>query len=157
MDTSDRGAKYPPLHHYPPTVRQLSTPQYDQSSITQGICHLKKQSCHKHTLVVSAIAKTMSASTVSTRSSNICDKSIIIPKIRRPSRLGMPENHGHVWYCFQCEGKAGKDYRRFRYDKATWDHLKVNTTMSSTASASSNGLHHHSTGLVEFKLDWNEI
>jgi hypothetical protein len=46
-----------------------------------------------------------------------------VPNIRRPSRLGIPDNHGNVWYYFQCEGTAGKDHRSFRSDIAMWGHL----------------------------------
>jgi hypothetical protein len=30
--------------------------------------------------------------------------------IKRPNRLGISDGHGHVWYCFQCEAKTGKDH-----------------------------------------------
>lgn len=43
--------------------------------------------------------------------------------IRRPHSLGLSDSHGHVWYCFQCGTKTGKDYRSFQSHKAMWDHL----------------------------------
>jgi len=43
--------------------------------------------------------------------------------IKRPYGLGSPDRHGHVWYCFRCETKTGKDHRRFQSDKAMWEHL----------------------------------
>jgi len=46
-----------------------------------------------------------------------------IPFIRRPQRLGVPDSHGHVWYCFDCEAKSGKNHRSFQSSKAMWSHL----------------------------------
>jgi hypothetical protein len=43
--------------------------------------------------------------------------------IRRPGSLGTSDSHGHVWYCFDCETKAGKNHRSFQSNKAMWDHL----------------------------------
>jgi hypothetical protein len=45
--------------------------------------------------------------------------------IRRPSSLGNPDSHGHLWYCFGCETKLGKDHRSFRSDKAIWNHMNA--------------------------------
>ncbi|CAG8952051.1 hypothetical protein HYFRA_00000787 [Hymenoscyphus fraxineus] len=47
--------------------------------------------------------------------------------IRRPNRLGIPDTHGHLWYCFhvKCETREGKDHRSFRSDGAMWDHLNA--------------------------------
>ncbi|CZT46371.1 uncharacterized protein RSE6_06789 [Rhynchosporium secalis] len=46
-----------------------------------------------------------------------------VPGIIRPNTLGIMDRHGHVWYCFQCEGRGGKDHRSFQSDNAMWDHL----------------------------------
>lgn len=43
--------------------------------------------------------------------------------IIRPNRLGDSDGHGHVWYCFDCETKAGKNHKSFGSGKAIWDHL----------------------------------
>jgi hypothetical protein len=43
--------------------------------------------------------------------------------IQRPNSLGIADSHGHVWYCFDCETKWGKDHRSFQSDKAMWHHL----------------------------------
>lgn len=41
----------------------------------------------------------------------------------RQRGLGIPDNHGHIWYCFYCETKTGKNHRSFDSHKAMWDHL----------------------------------
>lgn len=43
--------------------------------------------------------------------------------IVRPQRLGVPDWNGHVWYCFLCETKSGKDHRSFNTHDAMWKHL----------------------------------
>ncbi|RDH27272.1 hypothetical protein BDQ94DRAFT_163738 [Aspergillus welwitschiae] len=43
--------------------------------------------------------------------------------IRRPGRLGIMDNHGHIWYCFECE-RSTSDHRSFNSDRAMLSHLK---------------------------------
>ena len=44
--------------------------------------------------------------------------------IKRPNKVGIPDNHGNYWYCMKCSvNKTGKDHRSFRSDRAMWDHL----------------------------------
>ncbi|KFY60916.1 hypothetical protein V496_05223 [Pseudogymnoascus sp. VKM F-4515 (FW-2607)] len=43
--------------------------------------------------------------------------------IRRPQGLGISDSHGHVWYCFHCEDKTGKDHRSFGSSEDMWRHL----------------------------------
>jgi hypothetical protein len=43
--------------------------------------------------------------------------------IDRPAALGVSDNHGHLWYCFNCETKLGKNHRSFQSDEAMWSHL----------------------------------
>lgn len=45
--------------------------------------------------------------------------------IQRPHGVGVPDNHGHVWYCFhvRCKTRRGKEHRSFPSDKAMWAHL----------------------------------
>lgn len=42
--------------------------------------------------------------------------------IIRPNRLGNPDSHGHVWYCFLCE-TSHKDHRSFKSPNDMWKHL----------------------------------
>lgn len=41
----------------------------------------------------------------------------------RQRGLGSPDRHGHIWYCFYCKTKTGKNHRSFDSHKAMWDHL----------------------------------
>jgi hypothetical protein len=43
--------------------------------------------------------------------------------VRRPGAQGSFDSHGHLWYCFQCDGKSCKDHRSFDSDQAMWAHL----------------------------------
>ena len=43
--------------------------------------------------------------------------------IRRPASLGIPDSHGHLWYCFYCESDFN-DHRSYNSDKAMFDHLR---------------------------------
>ncbi|KAE8135277.1 hypothetical protein BDV38DRAFT_252924 [Aspergillus pseudotamarii] len=43
--------------------------------------------------------------------------------IKRPARLGIPDSHGHLWYCFGCESQFN-DHRSYGSDKAMFDHLR---------------------------------
>ena len=44
--------------------------------------------------------------------------------IKRPPAVGVSDSHGHVWYCYACEGKLGQDHMSYDSDRAMWDHLK---------------------------------
>lgn len=44
--------------------------------------------------------------------------------IKRPGRLGNMDSHGHLWYCFACEG-ALNDHRSYDSNRAMWNHLKT--------------------------------
>ena len=43
--------------------------------------------------------------------------------VKRPNALGIPDSHGHLWYCFGCTGAYGKDHKSFGSDRGMWDHL----------------------------------
>lgn len=45
--------------------------------------------------------------------------------IRRPQSLGVADSHGHIWYCFDCETKMGKNHKSFQSHTAMWDHLNA--------------------------------
>ena len=42
--------------------------------------------------------------------------------IKRPGRLGTTDSHGHIWYCFECEGPLN-DHRSYDSDIAMLNHL----------------------------------
>ena len=46
-----------------------------------------------------------------------------LPFIIRPNGLGDSDGHGHVWYCFDCGTKMGKNHKSFGSGEAMWDHL----------------------------------
>lgn len=37
---------------------------------------------------------------------------------------GFIDRHNHMWYCFDCQGKGGKDHRSFDCDTGVIDHLR---------------------------------
>lgn len=37
----------------------------------------------------------------------------------------MQNGHGHMWYCFGCEGRKGQDHRSFDSDEAMLNHLRT--------------------------------
>ncbi|KAE8346203.1 hypothetical protein BDV24DRAFT_124458 [Aspergillus arachidicola] len=43
--------------------------------------------------------------------------------IWRPASLGIPDSHGHLWYCFGCESQFN-DHRSYNSDNAMFDHLR---------------------------------
>ena len=44
--------------------------------------------------------------------------------IKRPNKVGVPDDHGNYWYCMKCSvNKTGKHHRSFRSDRAMWNHL----------------------------------
>lgn len=43
--------------------------------------------------------------------------------LRHSNHLGEEDAHGHLWYCFSCEDKTGKDHRSFDSHQAMYDHL----------------------------------
>jgi hypothetical protein len=43
--------------------------------------------------------------------------------IQRPNKVGVPDLHGHLWYCFKCDTRMGKGHRSYQTHKAMWDHL----------------------------------
>ena len=42
--------------------------------------------------------------------------------IQRPHALGVPDSHGHIWYCF-CFGQLSQYHKSFNSHRAMWDHL----------------------------------
>jgi hypothetical protein len=45
--------------------------------------------------------------------------------IRRQNAVGVPDNHGHLWYCFHpwCGARTEKGHKSFDSHKAMWNHL----------------------------------
>jgi hypothetical protein len=43
----------------------------------------------------------------------------------RRGRLGEPDAHGHLWYCFSCDNKTGKGHKSFDSDQGMCDHLRA--------------------------------
>jgi hypothetical protein len=43
--------------------------------------------------------------------------------IKRPQALGVSTSHGHLWYCFGCGGRYGKDHKSFDSDRDMWEHI----------------------------------
>lgn len=41
----------------------------------------------------------------------------------RPHALGTPDSHGHLWWCYGCDGRSGNDHRSYNSGRAMWDHL----------------------------------